>query len=297
MGTVADVRPATLPLADGRQGAAVRLHPLMTGTCMSPPGMADSQGRLKNLGIGVPKEEWIRVPFVTFLVEHPVIGPIMIDTGMHPSVAVDPRGNLGWAGPLVFKDLELDTRDAAPAQLRARGIEPASVKFVLLTHMHLDHVSATSEFAGATFVVSDLEWEAANAWNGVLDGYVKKQFNHAIDFRLLDFTSDATDSFATFGRGIDLFGDGSIHAVATPGHSAGHVSYVLRLEGGEALVAGDALTTMQTLHGDATPWRAHDMHNFKRSVREIQLYEKETPGAVIIPGHDFEFFQALKPVY
>ncbi len=297
MGTVADVRPASLPLAEGRQGATVRLHPLQTGSCLSPPGMIETAGKLKDLGIGVSHEEMIKIPFVCFLVEHPTIGPIMIDTGMHPSVAVDPRGNLGWTGPLVFKDLELDVREAAPSQLRARGVEPASVKFVLMTHMHLDHSSATSEFAGATFVVSATEWEAANAWNGMLEGYVKKQFNHAIDFRLLDFDSDSTDSFATFGRGIDLFGDGSIHAVATPGHSAGHVSYVLRLEGREALVAGDAIYAIKTLRESATPWRAHDMHNFRRSLREIQLYEKATPGALIIPGHDMDHFESLAAVY
>jgi glyoxylase-like metal-dependent hydrolase (beta-lactamase superfamily II) len=297
MGTVADVRPATLPLADGRQGATVRLHPFVTGTCLSPPGMVETQGRLKDLGIGVPTEEYIRIPFITFLVEHPTIGSIMIDTGMHPSVAVDPRGNLGWTGPLVLKDIEFDSRDSAASHLRAIGVHLPSVRFVLMTHMHLDHASAVSEFPDATFIVSAAEWEAANAWNGVMNGYVKKQFNHAIDFRLLDFDSDETNSFATFGRGIDLFGDGSVHAVATPGHSAGHVSYVLRLEGREALVAGDAIYAIKTLRDSAIPWRAHDMHNFKRSLREIQLYEKESPGALIIPGHDLEFMQSLEPVY
>lgn len=297
MGTVADVQPAVLPLADGRQGATVRLHPLITGTCMSPPGMVETQGKLRDLGFGVPKEQFIKIPFVAFLVEHPTVGPILIDTGMHPSVAVDPRGNLGWTGPLVLKDIEFDSRDSVASHLRERGIQPPSVRFVLMTHMHLDHASGVSEFPDATFVVSAPEWEAANAWNSVMDGYVKKQFNHAIDFRLLDFDSDETNSFATFGRGIDLFGDGSIHAVATPGHTVGHVSYVLRLQGREALVAGDAIYAIKTLRESATPWRVNDMHNFKRSLREIQLYEKETPGALIIPGHDLEFMRSLQRVY
>jgi glyoxylase-like metal-dependent hydrolase (beta-lactamase superfamily II) len=45
------------------------------------------------------------------------------------------------------------------------------------------------------------------------------------------------------------------------------------------------------------PYGAHDEHEFRRSLREVQRYAEQRPGAVIVPGHDLEAFRALKPVY
>jgi glyoxylase-like metal-dependent hydrolase (beta-lactamase superfamily II) len=273
----------------------------MTGTSLAPPTFIERAtgplAPLRNMGFGIPREEWLRIPIVAFLLEHPTIGPMLIDTGLHSSVGVDGKGNLGFTGPLILKDLKFSPSEAVPAQLRERGIDPSDVRFVLMTHMHLDHASAITDFPNATVVVSSDEWEAADVFAGFRDGYVKRQFDHGLDYRLLDFGDAGTDSFATFGRGIDLFGDGSVHAVFTPGHTAGHVSFVLRLEGREALVAGDAIYSTRTLEESVMPWRTHDEHNFKRSLREIQLFAKGSPNALIIPGHDLEQWNTLQSVY
>lgn len=302
MATVAEPRPASLPLPGGRTDAVVRLHPLLTGTVAAPPTYLERSGtgrraKLRDYGIRVPAEEWIRIPVPAFLVEHPSAGALMIDTGFHPAVAVDPPANLGRIGALVFKDVEMSAAEAAPAQLRARGVEPGAVGHVLMTHMHIDHASAVSEFPNAKFVLSAPEWAAANGSRPQLNGYFRRQFDHAVEFRLLDFESEAVGSFAGFGRTLDLFGDGSVRAVFTPGHSAGHVSYILRLRGREALIAGDAIYTMGTLRESALPARIHDEHTFKRSLREIQLYARETPDALIVPGHDMEHWQTLEAAY
>jgi glyoxylase-like metal-dependent hydrolase (beta-lactamase superfamily II) len=230
-----------------------------------------------------------------FLVEHPRAGPLLIDTGFHPSVAVDPKQNLGRIGTLVFRGIEMEASQAVPAQLRAKGIEPASVRYVFMTHFHIDHASAMSEFPDATFAFSAREWEAANE-QGELHGYRRRQWDHGFDYRTLDFEGSDADSVATFGRGLDLLGDGSVRAVFTPGHTLGHVSYVLRLESREALVAGDAIYSRRALGEGVLPYRVEDEHLFRRSLREIQLYARERPEAVVIPGHDMDALRALGPV-
>src|SRR6185295_19582568 len=101
--------------------------------------------------------------------------------------------------------------------------------------------------------------------------YVSRQFDHAFDYRLVDFGSQKSESFATFGRSFDVFGDGSVRLVFTPGHSLGHLSVILRLAGREALIAGDAIYTMRTLRESALPHQMADEHVFRRSLREIQL--------------------------
>lgn len=301
MAAAAEPKPASLPLPGGREGATVRLHPLLTGVAFAPPAWIHrEEGRLatlRALGMGVPKDRYLKVPAPAFLVEHPSVGPVLVDTGFHPSVAVDPKQNLGRLGAtLIFRGVKMEASQAVPAQLRAKGIDPASVKVVVMTHLHVDHASAMSEFPGATFVFTKREWEAATS-HGQLHGYARRQFDHAFDYRTLDFEAGGGDSFATFGRSFDLLGDGSIRVAYTPGHTHGHQSVILRLHGREALLAGDAIYTLRALRDTHLPYRMEDAHLFRRSLSELQLYAEQTPDALIVPGHDWEAWQELEPVY
>ena len=281
-------------------GATVKVHPLLAARTKSPPAWLHREpgrkGQLHALGIGVPKEDFVDVPIVAYLVEHPGAGPILIDTGLHPSVAVNPRQNLGRLAGRPFKELKMEHEQAVSAQLRAKGISAREVRVVVMTHLHLDHASAISEFPEATFIVSRAEWDAATG-HGPLHGYVRRQFDHAFDYRLLDFDGPETESFSGFARSFDLFGDGSVRCVYTPGHSLGHLSVVLRLRAREVLVAADAIYLRRSLDEMRPGWRSADEHLFLRSLREIRQYAKETPDALIVPGHDWQAWQELEPVY
>ncbi len=301
MTTAAQPSRASLPLPGGRDGATVRIYPLLGAECKSPPGwLLREEGRLaplRAIGIGVKQEEILTIPLVSFLLVHPGAGPILVDTGMHPSVAVDPKQNFGRIGTLTFRGIAMEPSQATPAQLRALGIEPSEIGVVLMTHLHLDHASAASEFPQATFLLSAPEWRAANGGRASLRGYVRSQFDHAFDYRTIDFGGPAADSFASFGQAVDIFGDGSVRAVFTPGHTHGHMSIVARLRSREVLIAGDAIYMTRTMTHGHLPAHCADEHRFRRSLHEIQLYREQTPDALVIPGHDIEAWRALEPVY
>jgi N-acyl homoserine lactone hydrolase len=304
MPTAAEPRPALLPLPGGRRGATVRLHPLLTGTALFPADwLVRAPRRLagpRALAVRVPHERWRRIPIPAFCVEHPNAGALLVDTGLHPSVAVRPRANLGRAATVAFRRIEMRPDQAAPVQLGARGLDPRAVGLVVLTHLHVDHASAISEFPDATFLVDAREWRVATTsgpLRAALEGYRRRQFDHAFDYRRVDFDSSETSSYSTFGRSVDVFGDGSVRLVSTPGHTAGHMSVVLRLEGREALIAGDAIYLERTLSDSAPPYRMQDEHRWRRSLRELQLYARERPDALIVPGHDMAAWQRLQPVY
>jgi N-acyl homoserine lactone hydrolase len=300
MTTAAEPRPAELPLPGGREGATVKLHPLLAGRALSPTAaLLRESGRLawrRALGLGIGKDGFTPIPIQAFLVEHPGVGLVLIDSGLHASVAVKPRENFGRVTIMAFRELQMEASQALPAQLRERGLEPSAVKAVVMTHLHVDHASGISEFPDATFVVSKAEWGAATS-QGATHGYVTRQFDHAFDYRLLDFEGSGPESFAGFARSFDLFGDGSVRAVYTPGHTLGHMSVVLRTTRGEVLVAGDAMYLRRTLDETHLPYRTEDEHLFRRSLREIRQYSQETPDALIIPGHDWEAWQELDPRY
>jgi glyoxylase-like metal-dependent hydrolase (beta-lactamase superfamily II) len=297
----AEPQLASLPLPGGRDGATVRLRPLLTGTGVAPATFFHREtGRLaaaRALGVIGGESARTEVPIPAFLIEHPSAGLVLVDTGLHPSVAVDPKENMGRLNSR-FLQPRMEASQAVPAQLRARGMEASQVHTVLMTHLHSDHASAVSEFPGATFLFSLQEWESATTISRpAVNGYMRRQFDHAFDYRTIDFEAGDIDSFATFGRSVDVFGDGSVRLAFTPGHTLGHLSVIVRLRSREVLLTADAAYTRRTIEDDVLPHRMLDEHLFRRSLREIQLYAEQTPDALIVPGHDMGAWGELEAVY
>jgi N-acyl homoserine lactone hydrolase len=287
----------TKPLEGGQEGATVSFRPLVCAHISSPAElMAMTGGTFKALrSIRSPREEWLRIPVPTFLLEHPGAGPMLVDTGFHASVAVDPKQNLG---PVIgrFYKIEMTPDQAIAAQLRTLGIEPRDIKVVIMTHLHVDHASAISDFTEATYVLGQGEWDAFSGRLPTLHGYLRKHADHAVEYREVMYDRSAS-SYSTFGRSYDLVGDGSVRLVYTPGHSRGHQSVIVRLKGREALLAGDAAYFLDTLENERRGLFLDDEHNWRRSLREVQLYKRENPDALIIPSHDGTLFERLEHRY
>jgi glyoxylase-like metal-dependent hydrolase (beta-lactamase superfamily II) len=190
-------------------------------------------------------------------------------------------------------------RTSAPAQLRKRGLEPGEIPIVVMTHMHLDHTSAISEFPGSTFIVSEAEWqEAAHGRSPLLNGYRRAHFDYAFEYRTVSFDRANIDSYASFGRTFDLFGDGSIRLAYTPGHSPGHMSVIAHLTENDFIIGGDAMYVAGQLDGsEPLPPRPADSHNLRSSLQELRLFRNQFPDAVITPGHDPEFYARVEQIY
>ncbi len=290
--------PLALPLPGGQSGAFVTLRPLLGGEILCPPGLLSRPpGRFPRLRtLRSKRDTWSYIPVPAFLVEHPGAGLVLIDTALHHSVAVEPKESFGSL-LARFYTFRMEPEQALPAQLRALGRSPGEVGTVVMTHLHNDHASGVAEFPDATFVVDAAEWTAATTLPPTRNGYVRRQFDYAFDWRTVDYDAPDVDSFASFARTVDLFGDGSVRLLSTPGHTAGHQSVLLRLAGREALLTGDAAYLRASLDGTAEPLLAHDRHRYERSLKEIRRYLGTTPGALVITGHDAELWAGLDPAY
>jgi N-acyl homoserine lactone hydrolase len=288
----------TQPLPGGQEGATVRVQPINTGYVRSPAEFMARTGSAWKAwrSMRSRQDERLKIPIPAFLIEHPAAGKILVDTGLHASVAVDPKQNMGRLIGRFYR-FEMQPDQAAAAQLRARGIEASEIGIVVMTHMHMDHASAISDFTEATYVLGEGEWAAFNAPRATFSGYIKRHGAHAVDYREVVYDTRLVNSYSTFGRSFDLFGDGSIRLVYTPGHSAGHQSLIVRLRDREALLAGDAIYYLDTLDHERRGHFLQDEHNWRRSMREIQLYRRENPEALIIPSHDHELWAGLDETY
>ena len=297
-----EAKPLHEALAGGTPGATVIVEPIVAGHVTWSLSMMESPGghflTLKLLRALLSGKPPAIIPIPAFLIRHPSAGAILIDTGLHPSIATDGKENFGKLASRLGKPA-LEPGEDVPAQLRKRGIDPGEVPIVVMTHMHLDHTSAISEFPKSTFIVSEEEWEAATRGSQpALNGYRRTHFDYAFDYRTVDFDRGGIDSYATFGRTFDLFGDGSVRLASTPGHSAGHMSVIAHLSDRDFVIGGDAMYTYRQLEGDAPlPPRPFDAHNFRRSLQELRLFRREFPQVVITPGHDPAFYEQLESRY
>ena len=298
----AEPTPLHEPLAGGTQGATVIVEPIMAGHVNWPLPMMESPGGrfltlrlMRTMLTGKPP---LLVPCPAFLIRHPSAGAILVDTGLHPSISADPQENFGGMAARIAKP-QLGPSEDVASQLRARGIEAGQVAVVVMTHLHIDHASAISEFPQSTFVVTEKEWVAATTdRRPALRGYHPAHYDFAFDYRTVDFDRGGISSYATFGRTFDLFGDGSIRLAYTPGHSAGHQCVIARLGQRDFVIGGDAFYTYRQLEGDAPlPPRPVDQHQFRRSLQELKLFRREFPHAIITPGHDPSFYEQLEARY
>jgi N-acyl homoserine lactone hydrolase len=297
----AEPKPLHEPLAGGQPGATVAVEPLVAGHVSWPKDLLEApQGRLGALRLArillSKKNRWM-VPCPAFLIHHPSAGAILVDTGLHPSIASDPRENFGRLAVRVAPP-ELEAGEDVPAQLRKRGIDPSQVRVVVMTHLHQDHTSAISEFPDSTFVISEAEWvEATTARRPAMQGYRPAHFDFVFDFRTIDFGRGTVSSYGTFARTFDLFGDGSIRLAYTPGHTAGHICVVARLRERDFVIGGDAIYTYGQLEDAPPPPRPFDAHNWRRSLQELRLFRGQFPQAIITPGHDPSFYEQLEERY
>ncbi len=298
----AQATPLEEPLpGGGASGVSVKVEPLLGGSILGPKQFFESKGgrfaKLRMLGIGTPKSRWWLVPIPAYLITHPTAGHILVDTAFHGSVAAKPSANLGKLAARFARPRIEPGRDL-PAQLRERGIDSLDLETVILTHLHFDHSSGISEYPKATFVLSKAEWEAATTDpRPFLRGYRPSHYDYLFDYRTVDFDGPGIASYASFGRTFDLFGDGSLRLAYTPGHSAGHCSVIARLQDRDLVIAGDAIYTQAQLEGGDPPPRPLDMHNWRRSLRELQQFDRTYPKAEILPGHDPERWKTVAKSY
>jgi glyoxylase-like metal-dependent hydrolase (beta-lactamase superfamily II) len=182
------------------------------------------------------------LPVHAFLVEHPD-GLLLFDTGQ-TARAAGPGYLPRWHPFLRLSRFELDPEDEVAAQLRTLGIAPGDVRWVVLSHLHTDHVGGLGPFRDAEVLVARAEWQRGSGLGGRLRGYLPQHWPSGLEPRLLELDGDG---FGPFPGSCDVAGDGSLLVVATPGHTPGHLSLLVHRAEGDVLLAGDLAHTAADL--------------------------------------------------
>lgn len=151
-----------------------------------------------------------------YLIKHPQ-GWLLWDTGVSDAVAAMPNG----LAPSDPKSVHWHRSKTLAAQLDQLGLKPSDIKIVAISHTHPDHVGNVELFPAAMLYVQKAEYE----WPGA---------NNTPRFK-------PEHPVTKLDGDRDLFGDGSVVILSTPGHTPGHQSLLVKLpKTGAIVLSGDA---------------------------------------------------------
>jgi N-acyl homoserine lactone hydrolase len=267
--------------------SAVEIHPIPFAELRMPRAYVfRPRGPSELLGGALP------APCLAYVIRHPHEGALLVDTGLHPHATTDLRGDFGLAMSLLFRGMR-PAAEPYDEQLRALGVDPDASLRVVMTHLHVDHTSGMRLLPNARFLCTREEWAAARAPRAGAKGFIGRHLPDEARVERVDFDRDG-ERFGPFARTIDLFGDGSVRLVSTPGHTPGHMSTLLPDAGGrEVLIVGDAAYTVESIERQALPLFTADERRYAASLAQLRAFAEEHPDALLVPSHDAHAWRAL----
>jgi glyoxylase-like metal-dependent hydrolase (beta-lactamase superfamily II) len=268
---------------DGR--AKIKITAFSTGTANCHVRQTSSPQDISTLrrkaGIMLDKEWAGPLPINTYLIEHPE-GLILIDTG--DSARNSEHGYMPRLNPFfryAVHILVAPEEEIGP-QLKAIGVNPArDVGRVVLTHLHHDHTGGLNHFPHSEIIASDACMKAARRKRGLI-GAVPRTWPTWFDPTPFQFDGPAVGAFP---RSAPLTKDGSIFALETPGHMAGHTVIVARGEEMTYVLAGDLTYRESLLLEDAVDGVTENVQESLASQQAVKALGAAEP-TVLLPAHD-----------
>ena len=262
---------------DYRGQPGLKLHVFHTGLLELP-------GRLVYRGGSVARRRPLTI--LSFGVEHPEHGLVLIGTGLNRNVAGDAANYLGpIRAPLVQAKLRTD-QDVV-AQLDAAGFAAEDVRFVVMPDLGLDHAGEVESFSQAEVIVAREEHAAARNGREFDLGrgrYLPGEFDQVERWRFIDFAPDSR--LATFARSHDLFGDGSIVLIDVRGTTAGGLAVLVRLPQRPVLLCGNLAWTESQARFAWMPGLAFDRAAWWEAIWRLKKMKDLLPALSLLPGHD-----------
>jgi N-acyl homoserine lactone hydrolase len=169
------------------------------------------------------------------------------DTGLDDSMIDIPGGRV-----MAHDVRGIVTRTLA-SQLEEVGVSPEQVTHIAFSHAHFDHVGNSRYFSRATWHVQRFEYDAMFGPNTTQLGFLPELYE-----------TMRNNPVNMLGGHHDVFGDGAVVLHATPGHTPGHQSLLVRLpDRGPVVLSGDV---------------AHFHQNF--CCRRVPLFNFDKPRSV-----------------
>lgn len=248
---------------------AVRLWPLLTGTQRYEKVVST-----RDRGHG----QFIDAPILAYLIET-ANGRILYDVGCDYRKIASPERRARFFDPMrpMFEPPVMTDDQRIPSYLRRLGLTSKDVDLVFLGHLHFDHAGGLCDLPGCDVHVHKEELAAAKT--RLDDGIFDDEIADADHWKL-----QAGEYQVAPG----------VHALFTPGHTAGHMSLIIELpKGRPVILCGDAADLYENLTDEVAPgycWQENDARAIE-SIRKLKALAR-SENADLWPNHDFDAFRS-----
>jgi glyoxylase-like metal-dependent hydrolase (beta-lactamase superfamily II) len=177
-------------------------------------------------------------------------------------------------------------QESLSAGLDRLGYAAGDVKTAVISHLHHDHIGGLAELSHADIMVSQAEWDTLASPLAELRGLMRRHIDLP-GLRWHRITAEPADDpgLAPFRSSHDLFGDGSLVLLPTPGHTPGSMSLLIRRPGWPPLMmVGDVTYDAHLPETGHVPGVGGHRH-LREATAMINTMRQHYPGLVILPAH------------
>jgi N-acyl homoserine lactone hydrolase len=228
-------------------------------------------------------------PVNAYVIEH-AKGLILFDTGQDRASVTDDAYFPGGFTGLIYDRLarfEIGEQDTLTAQLAALGYAPADAGTAIVSHLHQDHIGGIAELKDADLLVSAAEWAELSKPAPEPRGFLRNHIQvPGARWHQISLEPTADPAVAPFTESLDVMGDGSLMLLATPGHTQGSISLLIRrATRPPLLLVGDLTYGAELLERRQVPG-VGNRRQLAETTGKVLALKQQMPGLVILPAHD-----------
>jgi len=161
-------------------------------------------------------------------------------------------------------------------QLAKADVKPDQIKYVGISHYHADHTGQIDSFPKATLLIGAKEWEAISSPKPA----------PGVNFKPFESWIKGDSKVEPQPIDKDVFGDGTVIMLRTPGHTPGHSSLLVKLpQMGAVIITGDAVHFRENYDSDGVPSFNYDRAQTVASIERLKKIAANLKATVVIQ-HD-----------
>ena len=204
-----------------------------------------------------------------YLIKH-AKGLMLWDSGLSDAIAAMPDGLTGGGGAINYR-----VTKTLASQLAEVGVAPTQITHLAFSHTHSDHVGNANYFTAATLFIQEPEYQAAFGPDAAKFGFAPANYEKLRNNPLKLLRGD-----------FDVFGDGSVTIISTPGHTPGHQSLLVKLpKTGAVILSGDMVHMQDNWTNRRVPSMNYDKDQSTQSMAKVAAL-LDTNRAQLWINHD-----------
>ena len=210
-----------------------------------------------------------------FLIRHPK-GDLLWDAGIGDEYLAEKKADANGSG------IHLTLQATLAQQLSTLGMTPADISYLAFSHLHFDHTGNANLFSSAIWILNqkELDWALGNPTPEGVNPSSFSSFRAVKDKKMID-------------GDYDVFGDGSVRILRTPGHTPGHQVLEIKLKNtGTVILSGDLYHLRESYVRHRVPGFNYNRADTLASMDRIDRIITNAKARLVVQ-HDLADFNAL----